>query len=315
MHRFQTIPVFLVLFIGGVSAGAEAPVPGTRAESHRAAKSSLWDHGDRLLQRRLERELARLGLVTAADSGRLAVAVVDITTLDHPKVASINGDQMMYAASLPKLAILLGAFDKAQRQGAPFPAGLQADVERMIRNSSNPAATRVLEWVGREELLDLLQSPRLRLYDKTRNGGIWVGKDYAGGPAFHRDPLHNLSHGATAMQVARLLYMLESGELLNAEFSRAMKATLGDPGIRHKFVAGLATRPDARIYRKSGTWRDFHADGAIVESAGRRLIMVALANDPAGGDWLARLAVVLHDLVVKAPNDTRLSAAAINRGP
>ncbi len=54
----------------------------------------------------------------------------------------------------------------------------------MIRYSSNTSATRVLEWVGRDELLALLQSPGLRLYDPRHNGGLWVGKDYASTNAF-----------------------------------------------------------------------------------------------------------------------------------
>jgi beta-lactamase class A len=215
-------------------------------------------------------------------------------------VAAVNGDRMMYAASLPKVAILFGAMDKIQHGGKPS-AALEQDIEQMIRYSSNPAATRVLHWVGRDQLLDLLQSRRVRLYDPEHNGGLWVGKDYGGSPAYRRDPLHNLSHGATAMQVVRLFQMLESGELLDAERSARMKAVLGEPGIRHKFVKGLESRPGAIVYRKSGTWQDFHADGALVESGSRKLVLVGLARDPHGGDWLVDLAAPLHDLVVGQP--------------
>jgi beta-lactamase class A len=34
--------------------------------------------------------------------------VVDITDPQRPRMAEINGQEMMYAASLPKLAVLLG---------------------------------------------------------------------------------------------------------------------------------------------------------------------------------------------------------------
>ncbi len=115
------------------------------------------------------------------------------------------------------------------------------------------------------------------------------------------------------MQVARFFYMLEAGELADAERTRQMKAVLGDPGISHKFVKGLAGRPEARVFRKSGTWKDFHADGALVESGGRKLILVALAHDPRGGDWIASLAAPLHDLMVPGA-DSREPARVAHAG-
>ncbi len=275
--------------------------------------ASFWSYADPELEAGLETVLQQQGLLEAVQGGRLAVAIADITDIAAPRVASVNGDEMMYAASLPKIAILLGAFHKAQQLGIALPGSLELDVERMIRYSSNDAATRVLMWVGRHDLIDLLQSPAVRLYDPARNGGLWVGKDYASGSAFRRDPLHNLSHGATAMQVARFFYMLEAGELADADRTRQMKTVLGDPGISHKFVKGLAARPEARVFRKSGTWKDFHADGALVESGGRKLILVALAHDPRGGDWIASLAAPLHDLMVPGA-DSREPARVAHAG-
>jgi beta-lactamase class A len=295
---------------GSSGAPNPVPIPVTDAVSGYAAPdyakpaagapADLWASTDARLQQGLDNLVNAHGLAAAARDGRLAIALADVTDPDAPRVAAINGDKMMYAASLPKIAILLGAMDKIQ-DGAKTNAALDNDIEQMIRYSSNSAATRVLEWVGRDRLLALLQSPRLRLYDASHNGGLWVGKDYGGNPAYHRDPLHNLSHGATAMQVARLFQMLESGSLLDPERTARMKATLGDPGIHHKFVKGLESRPEARIFRKSGTWRDFHADGALVESGGRRLVLVGLAEDPHGGEWLASIAAPMHDLAIATP--------------
>jgi beta-lactamase class A len=295
---------------GSFGNATSAAVRDARVESVAAAGPAirrlpdLWASRDAGLQRGLEDLLRTQGLTGAAASHRLAVVVVDISDPAAPRVAEVNGDRMMYAASLPKIAILLGAMDTIQRGRAVADAAIERDIEQMIRYSSNPAATRVLAWVGRDRLLALLQSPRLRLYDPDRNGGLWVGKDYGGSPAYSRDPLANLSHGATAMQVARLFQLLEGGYLLDAEHTARMKAVLGDPGIRHKFVRGLESRPGAAIYRKSGTWQQFHADGALVESGGRKLVLVGLAEDPRGGDWLAGMAAPLHDLVVGQPQGT-----------
>jgi len=262
--------------------------------------ADLWSSVDARLQQGLENLVKAQGLDAAAREGRLAIALADVTDPEAPRVATVNGDHMMYAASLPKIAILLGAMDKIQG-GAVAGASMQQDIEQMIRYSSNAAATRVLEWVGRDRLLALLQSPRLRLYDVEHNGGLWVGKDYGGHPAYQRDPLNNLSHGATAMQVARLFQLLEAGTLLDAERCAQMKEVLGNPGIHHKFVKGLESRPEAKIFRKSGTWQQFHADGALVESGGRKLVLVGLAEDPRGGEWLASIAAPLYDLALATP--------------
>jgi beta-lactamase class A len=110
--------------------------------------------------------------------------------------------------------------------------------------------------------------------------------------------LHNLSHGATALQVARFYYLLETGRLVTPTLSREMKAILAEPAIHHKFVEGLAkVHPDSRLYRKSGTWKNWHADSAIVEHAGRRYIVVALASSPEGEQWLRRLIVPLDEII------------------
>jgi beta-lactamase class A len=125
-----------------------------------------------------------------------------------------------------------------------------------------------------------------------------VGKEYAKKGAWQRDPLHNLSHGATALQAARFYYLLETGRLVSPEYSREMKRMLADPAINHKFVKGIkSAHPDAQIYRKSGTWRQYHADSGIIEHEGRRYIAVALAASPEGGRWLSELIVELDKLV------------------
>ncbi len=52
--------------------------------------------------------LKDLGLDKAVRNKKLGVTLVDITDLEEPLVASVNGDTMLYAASLPKIAILMG---------------------------------------------------------------------------------------------------------------------------------------------------------------------------------------------------------------
>jgi len=266
---------------------------------------ALRERYDPTLQEGLETTLQRLSLDDDAARERLCVALVDITNIREPRVAEVNGDHMMYAASMPKLAILLGAFVQIERGRLALDQTNIDSMTRMIRVSSNADATRMLNLVGKRRVNRILQSEKYRLYDPAVNGGLWVGKEYAQGAAFERDPLHNLSHGATAMQTARFYYMLEAGELVNPELTRLMKSMLSNPKIKHKFVKGLEGMPGVKIYRKSGTWQHWHADSALVEAEGRKYILVALADDTHGGDWLAELAPAVHRLIVP----TRLAAA------
>jgi beta-lactamase class A len=257
-----------------------------------AFPAPLWEFGDPVLQAAVDRSIDRLGLRPAVRRQRLAAALVDITNLYRPRVAQLNGDTMMYAASLPKIAVLLAAFEKERAGRLRIDRNLQAQLEAMIQYSSNSAATATMQAVGKDYIAEVLMSPRYRLYDPTRNGGLWCGKDYASSGVWRRDPLHNISHGATAMQVARFYYLLETGQLVSPDASRRMKAILARTEIPNKFAHGLRQScPTARMYRKSGTWGAFNADSAIVEHDGRRYVAVALSEDPAGAEWLSRLIV------------------------
>jgi beta-lactamase class A len=254
------------------------------------------------LQKQLENRLKRLHLDAAVRKGNLAVALVDVTDPQHPRLAQVNGDQMMYAASLPKIAILLAAFERIHEGKLKLNDENRQLMTDMIRYSSNQAATTLIHKVGREYINTVLRSPKYRLYDTRYNGGLWVGKEYAQGVAYHRDPLHNLSHGASAVQVARFYYLMQTGQLVSPQLSHEMKTIMGDPGIHHKFVKGLeATHPNAQIFRKSGTWRNWHADSAIVQHDGRTYIAVALAESPKGGEWLKELISELDGIIAQQP--------------
>ncbi len=259
---------------------------------------TLRESIDPRLQHGLEKSIDALALRDIVDDKKLAVALVDITDTNEPRYASLNGDEMFYAASLPKIAILLGAFVQIEQGEMALTPDTRESLTRMIRVSSNTEATRMLNRVGKQELIDILMSDRFRLYDPDTNGGLWVGKEYGKSAAYRRDPLHNLSHGATALQTARFYYLLETDRMLRADLSRQMKAMLGNPGIRHKFVKGLSKYPGVRIFRKSGSWRHWHADSAIVEADKYRYIAVALAEHSQGSIWLPKIIQRLHELIV-----------------
>jgi beta-lactamase class A len=281
------------LFLFLLCTGAPLAVGGTACE---------LDQGeDELLQQRLVKVVEELGLTPATRRGALAISLLVLTDPDHPRLAQVNGHSMLYAASLPKIAILLGAAVAIEEGRLTPDQALREDIENMIRYSCNACANRVLGAVGREALLDILQSPRYALYDTARGGGLWVGKEYARNPAYQRDPLNGLSHGATTFQVARFYCRLHRGTLVSPEQDQMMLQALSSPGIEHKFVKGLSSVQGLELYRKSGTWRSFHADSMLVRTGGRAYVMVALAEDPEGGAWLEALAQPLHELVLATP--------------
>ena len=195
MRKFF-IAVFLAAFI---------TIPATVGASANGVLPRLADSRDAHLQQGLEQALAKLGLDRAIRRGKLAVSLVDITDEQHPHLASVNGREMMYAASLPKIAILLGAFARIERGDMQLDANTRDTLVQMIRYSSNHAATKMLNRVGKQFLITLLESPRYALYDKQHDGGLWVGKEYGKSSAYRRDPLHHLSHGALKGAISRFM--------------------------------------------------------------------------------------------------------------
>lgn len=269
---------------------------GALGEDRHSAFSSLWESADHALQQELEKLVKDQGLWEYVQNKRLALAVVEMSDPLKPRLAHLNGNRMYYAASLPKIAILLGAFVEIQAGRLELNDVLHKQLTDMIRYSSNSAASSVLSLVGGERILEILQDREFSLYDPMHNGGLWVGKEYGKGSAFHRDPLHNYSHGATAVQAARFYYHLETYQLLNPQNSELMKEILSKPGIQHKFVKGLQQVPNIRLFRKSGSWRNYHADSALIEFEEHTYIIVGLSDSSDGGKWLEKLSLPLHKM-------------------
>lgn len=251
------------------------------------------------LQRALNTLVDEHGWARKIEDRSLAIALVIMDENGGYRLASLNGTHMVYAASLPKIAILFAAMVASQEGTLDIDPALEKDLHNMIRVSCNPCATRVMERVGREYLLQILQRPEYGFYDDL-SGGLWVGKDYAGAAAHHRDPIMGLSHGASAYQVARLYYRLYRGNMLDEEHSAMMRDMLSRPGISHKFVAGLAGEDTDELWRKSGSWEDFHADSVLVQSPAGNYILVGLVEGPRGEQLLRQLAKAVHQLVANS---------------
>jgi beta-lactamase class A len=250
------------------------------------------------LQRSLEATVANLALTTPWRERRLAISLIDVTDPGRPRYAGLNDHEMLYAASLPKVAVLVAGFEKVAAGLLRYTPAVKEMFTRMVRYSSNADASLAIHKIGFEYIARVLTSAKYRLYDPVVNGGLWVGKAY-GGPNdyWQRDPLHNISHGATSLQVARLFLLLDQGRLVSPEYSAEMKQILSKPGLHHKFVKGLEAKPGHEIYRKSGTWREWHSDAALIEHEDKRYIAVALMRDSRGSDIFPRLIQEMDALI------------------
>ena len=274
----------------------------------------LWSMRDPEFQQQVEAELARLGLQDEVRRKQLSLAIVDVTDRENPRFAAVNGDKMIYAASLPKIAVLLASFELIAQHKMEYDAETEALLKAMIRRSSNSATTEMMHRVGKENIARVLLSPRYRLYDPDHNGGLWVGKDYAKSGTWKRDPIHNISHGATAIQVARFYYLLLTEKLVTPEHSRMMLEVMADSQINHKFLAALAkVAPRATLYRKSGSWRTYHSDSAIVKHDGRTYILVALSNGEEGKQWMINIAGAMDALIMRTATPPTRRARALRR--
>ena len=234
---------------------------------------------------------------------KMSVGLVDLSDPENVRFARVNGNHMMYAASLPKIAILLAAMDAIEKGELKETGEIKKDMRLMISKSDNAASTRMIDRVGYEKLEAVMTDPKYAFYDEQKGGGLWVGKRYGSGGDTHREPLKNLSHAATATQVCRYYYLLAHGRLVNQKRSKQMLEIMENPELHHKFVNTLdQIAPKARLFRKSGSWRTYHSDSILVwgEDNNRRYILVALIDD-ANGEQIIRDLVKPIEKVLKKP--------------
>ena len=257
---------------------------------------------DTTLQSDLAKELeARPKWKKLVSQKKMAVGLVDLSDPENVRFARVNGSYMMYAASLPKIAILLAAMDAIETGELKETTEVKKDMRLMISKSNNAASTRMIDRVGYEKLEAVMTDPKYEFYDEDHGGGLWVGKRYGGGGATNREPLKNLSHAATVTQVCRYYYLLAYGKLVNQVRSKQMLDILENPELHHKFVNTLdKIAPNARLFRKSGSWKSFHSDSILVwgEDPNRRYILVAIMDDT-GGEQIIRNLVRPVEKVLK----------------
>ncbi len=223
-----------------------------------------------------------------------AVGVLELLT---GRVAMIHPDRIEYAASVPKVGILLAWFELKRDEPGALTDEVRHALALMTKRSSNEMAARFSRELGLKRIQEVLV--RYGLYDVSRGGGIWCGKHYGKGDERYGDPDADHSHAATVRQLLRFYLLLEQGRLVSPQASKTMREIFETPAMEHddiKFVKALRGR-DVQLIRKWGTWKDWRHDSAVVKGPGRHYVLVALTEHPQGDAYLEALAVEVDDLM------------------
>jgi beta-lactamase class A len=280
------------------SEGATSPtLPLSVSNTAWRPLGQRWDQG---LQARLDQALQREKLWQALlSTEKMAVGLVDLSDPAKPRFAQVNGNTLMYAASLPKLAILLAAFQGFQDGSLKETPRIRADLIEMIRRSDNFAASQMVARIGLKKIERVILDPRYQFYDAKKGGGIWVGGSFARDGEQNPEPLKNLIQAATVNQVCRFYYLLAYGRLINPESSRQMLKILAFPDLHDKFVSVLEKEvPPNRMYRKSGEFRIWYSDSILVwGQPWQRYILVALVEHQQGEQILRKLVPLAENII------------------
>ena len=270
------------------------------------------------------------GLLTrdaALRRSALRVAVLDLGDPSAPRLAQRGGDAPIYPASVIKFVYLMAAYALQDEGRLAVDAGLDAEIEAMIRVSSNVATQRVFARITGTEPGPALAPADYAAYREKRLGvqrwlaglGVeglhCVNPTYdGGGDIFGRDeqflrdrtiegglasedrefPNRN---AMTANGTVQLLALLATDRALTPASSESVRRRMerdprGQPHLAARIAGGAARRPGLTVYAKSGTWGPIYADAGIVRDAQGRSFAIAVfteARPPYRGTAIADL--------------------------
>src|SRR5689334_13843274 len=118
-----------------------------------------------------------------------AVGLLDLNTL---RLAMIHPDREEYAASVPKVGILLAYFQLHSEAATSLDPTTQHELGLMAKASNNEMAAKFSHELGLKSIQKVLDDAHF--YDADHGGGIWVGKHYGKGDERYLDPVGQNSH-------------------------------------------------------------------------------------------------------------------------
>jgi beta-lactamase class A len=282
------------LVLGGAGCESTKSPPRPTMADYTLDFTTPTDPG---LQSAVEAIDARLRARHGLTDQQTAVGVLDLRTL---RLALVRPDKGDYAASVPKIGILLAYFQTHPEAATQLDPEKRHELGLMIKVSNNEVAAKYSQELGLKNIQAVLDS--YHLYDAAHGGGLWVGKHYGKGTERYGDPVGNNSHAATVRQLLRYYLLLEQDKLVSPAASKTMREIFASPGIAHlqdKFVKGLDGR-NLDIRHKAGWWEQWAHDTAVVSGPGRHYIVIAMTHHPKGEAYLVDFATAVDDLLAPA---------------
>lgn len=244
--------------------------------------------------------MTRLSRETELSSA--SVAVIDMAG-PEPVYAGIRPGEMIYPASVIKLALLSAAYDKeaahpgfidqeiviATRNmtGTWEPEPKYGDTDRkievgqtwsvrdilrvMITRSDNIATNTMIDLLVREKVTDYMKSIGI-------NSTTVFRKPWSEYPVSDptEEQYQNKSNTMPAGDAAEILYRIASGKMVSAAASKEMFALLAKQLDRDLIASVLP--PDAQYAGKTGETSRVKHDASIVTGPGRHYVLVVFTN-------------------------------------
>lgn len=300
-----------------------APPPASAAREYLGTIQASPD-----LQTFLDRTMATL---TAPDPGirraKVGVALLDLPKDGPPRLAHVGGNAPIYPASVVKFVYLMAAYAWQEEGKLTIDPALDAQLEAMIRQSSNAATQKVFAHLTNTSPGPELPGDQYRTYRDRRQtvkrwleslgiddlhcvnptydgGGDLGGRDrqflrdrtVKGGLASDDGEYPN-RQAMTAIGTAKLLTLLATDRALTPEDSATVRRRMKrdpkqQPHLARRIAGGAARIPGLEVYAKSGTWGPDYADAGIVRAPdGHQFVLVVFteATPAYRGELIAQL--------------------------
>lgn len=305
----------------GKDSSSFNPYPAVRTQLSYNVKNPPSFQSDWRLQKIVDDVL---GLIQAQglSTSNLSIILVKLTDSNCCAYASYSDDKPIFPASVSKLFWLVALYGQYQAGILPKGTISEQEIYKMIQDSDNEPASRVVDTITATESGAELTPEELKTWIDKR---FWVNHFFESAgyrninvsqknfpipylklqkPDKGRDlqirgkdalPIRNY---LTTFDVARLLYEIDRGQAVSKEYSTKMKQLLRrdlNPDVwkkkEYNSIAGFFAESlpqDSYVFSKVGWTFDSRQDAAIIESPDgkvRYILVVFADNQGFGNDW------------------------------
>ncbi len=237
----------------------------------------------------------------------LAITLIDLHDPKMPSIASFNGEQKIYPASVVKLFYLAAVHQWLQTGKLKDAPELRRAMKDMIVDSSNDATHFIVDVLSGVSSGGELPEKELKAWAYQRNAmnryfsslgytNINVNQKTYCEDVYGRDRQFRGKDGEnrnklTTLATAMLLASIAEGRAVNAEHSKQMMDLLkrdfespagGDADDQAHGFTALALKPGMKLWSKAGWTSTTRHDAAYVETTdGRKFVLVVFTTNVA----------------------------------